>query len=234
MRSTIKFFIFAIVGTAISTSSVADLNKCVDPATKKTYFTGESCPAGSIREKSAATGAYSSQTYANSRTPANPRLAQLIEQRNQAIRELEKAQLDYRLAKSTYTDQNAINAAHNRVNYAVKAAEAAHQNYLNATDPAEAAVFQQQRNARAIREQQEEAREAARQAAVRDEIRRQEDANERARMAREMDLLRMEQAAAIEAARKAEAAANNAAAAASATRGPSSCYQRMNGAIYCN
>lgn len=237
MRSPGKLsFIVAIACSLTSVASAADLSKCVDPATKKAYFTNESCPSGSSREKSVSAGAYSSQSYSSPRTSGNSRLAGLIEQRAQAIREYEKAQLDYRFAKSNYTDQGAINAAYNRLYNAEKVAELAHQNYLNATDPSQAAVFQQQRNASAIREQQAEAREAARQAAIREEIRRQEDAAERERLAQQVEQLRRQQAATAEAAKRAEEAANNAAAAASNAggAGPRNCYQRMNGHIYCN
>lgn len=231
-RSTLV--IAALLGAVLSAPSAADLNKCVDPATKKSYFTNESCPIGSNREKSVSGSAYSAKAYPPPNAGStDPRIAQLIDQRNQAMKKYEKAQLDYRFAERNYTDQNAINAAFNWLKNAEREAEVAHQNYLNAVDPAQAAVFQQDRNSRDVRVQQAAAQEAARQAAIRDEIRSQQEAADRMRMAQQIEQLRQQQAATEEAARRAEVAANNAAAN-SGNRGPTNCYQKMMGRIICD
>lgn len=228
-------FVVAVIGIILSFPSAADLNKCVDPATKKAYFTDTACPVGSNREKSVSGSTYSAKSDSSPTAgSADPRIAKLIDQRNEALKNYEKAKSDYRFAERNYTDQNAINAAYNWLRNAEKQAEAAHQNYLNAADPAQAAVFQQQRNASAIREQQAVAQEAARQAAIRDENRRQQEAAERNQLAQQVEQLRQQQAATAEAARRAEQAANNAAANANAgNRGPTNCYQKMMGQIVC-
>jgi hypothetical protein len=224
MRSKRNILVIAaIFGTVLSAPSVADLNKCVDPATKKAYFTNEACPIGSNREKTVAGSAYSAKTYSSpSAGNTDPRITQLIDQRNQAIKKYEKAQMDYRFAERNYTDQNAINAALNWQKNAEREAEVAHQNYLNEADPAQAAAFRQERNSRDLRVQQAEAKESARQAAIRDEIRSLQEADDRNRTAQQLEQLRQQNAATAEAARRAEVAANNAAdaAARAANRAP--------------
>lgn len=78
--------------------------------------------------------------------------------------------------------------------------------------------------------------EATRQEAIRQAQQKQYEAQQKQQevarqqqLIQEVQQLRREQAAATAAAKDAAAAANNAA----ANRGPSSCYQKMNGAIYC-
>lgn len=96
-----------------------------------------------------------------------------------------------------------------------------------------AADLKQKERAEAAAQQEAQRQEVARQAAMREDMRRQQESNERQRLIAETERARIEAAEAKAAAGRAEAAANNAANAAGKRR-PTNCYQKMNGAIYCN
>ena len=63
-----------MLGIVFPSFAVADLNKCVDPISKKAFFTDSACPSGANREKSIATNAYSSQRFSTAEEGGgNPR-----------------------------------------------------------------------------------------------------------------------------------------------------------------
>lgn len=154
----------SVVGLASQNIAFAQLNKCVDPATKKAYFTDSNCPSGSQREKSIGTGANSMQS--NSPQEGNSQVARLLNQRSMAQRDYEKARVDYMFAGSQYTDSNAIEAALNKMKNAEKALVSANQAYLDVANPAQAAKIRQKRESDQLRKDLQDATDAANSAAA--------------------------------------------------------------------